>query len=363
MHHHALKNLTFYFLILNFSLTGCSSLSSTDNKIIADAIEFGPPELILGSSGIADSNGTKIWYEVLEPKGEVRGTILLVMGIGQSALVWPKYFTQPLVDEGYRVIRFDHRDIGMSESSAGWNKENAYTLKDMSTDAMAILDTLGIPKAHIVGVSMGGFIAQEIAKNHSHRVATFTSIMSAKQNADGEFPGVSMALYVKIFWAFIRHRRQDNETAAIKLELAMLDIINGDSSQHRDTKQVAERVLYEMRVRRGVDTSAIRKHSIAIAKMESFSQLTEIDSSSSSAPAIPTLIVHGRLDPVIPFASGQQHAKSIAAVKTLWIDDMGHDIAPAHAKLIHAELFSLFTSRSDNKLKDNNSLPLEEKSP
>jgi len=362
MYHHAMKNQIIFFLVLIFFAMGCSNLSSTDKNTIAKAISLGPPELIQGASGIADSSGTKIWYEVLEPKDKVRGTILLVMGIGQSALVWPNYFTQPIVDAGYRVIRFDHRDVGMSDISTKWNKENAYTLKNMSADAMAILDTLEISKAHILGVSMGGFIAQEIAKDYSHRVLTLTSIMSAQQNADGNFPEISMALYVKIFWAFIRYRRQDNETAAIKLELAMLDIINGKSPQHRDTKQVAERVLYEMRFRRGIDTSAIRKHSIAIAKMENpLSNSLNNSTIDDMAPGIPTLIVHGKLDPVIPFASGQQHAESITAAKTLWIDDMGHDIAPAHAKLIHVELFSLLASHPGDISKENLSPSLEEK--
>ncbi len=332
-------------LLIIISLTsGCTNVSSADKKIISDTIVTGPPELILGTMGYADSKGVKIWYEVLEPKGEVKGTLLLIMGIGQSALVWPTYFTQPLIDQGYRVIRFDHRDVGMSDRSLEWNKENAYTLDDMSADAIAILDTLNISAVHVLGVSMGGLIAQNIAQNHPNRVSSLSSIMSAKLDFESELPQISSTLYLKIFWAFARYAWRDSEAGAIKLELAMLDIINGKSDQHRDTKHVAERVLYEIRFRNGINTQAIQKHSIAIAKMEN---IVRPENAVTSQKNIPTLIVHGKLDPVIPFSSGVHHADLTPKATTLWIDNMGHDIAPSHAVLIHNELFSLFERETD----------------
>ena len=110
-------------------------------------------EHITGITGTANNKGVSIFYNAIgKPE---KGNILLVNGHTQTLLDWPTYFFQPLVDAGYRVIRYDNRGVGMSDWMEGWNKTNVYTLEDMATDALAILDDLSIKKAHIIGVSMG----------------------------------------------------------------------------------------------------------------------------------------------------------------------------------------------------------------
>ena len=139
----------------------------------------------------ASINGLTIEYEEHgDPSDE---PLLLVMGLGTQLLGWPLGFVERLVGRGFRVIRFDNRDIGLSTKidappptvrqivlsvvSPRFAKA-AYTLSDMADDAAGLLDHLGIERAHVVGASMGGMIAQTLAIEHPHRVASLTSIMS-----------------------------------------------------------------------------------------------------------------------------------------------------------------------------------------
>ena len=119
----------------------------------------------------ANANGIEIEYEAF---GDRSGApLLLIAGLGAQMISWDEDFCGLLASRGFRVIRFDNRDAGRSR----W-AEAAYTLDDMAADAAALLESLGIPAAHVVGASMGGFIAQLVALDHPDRVLTLTSIMS-----------------------------------------------------------------------------------------------------------------------------------------------------------------------------------------
>ena len=110
-------------------------------------------------TGFAANGENNIWYEVIKPEGESRGTVLLIMGLSADALAWPDYFIRGFTDAGFQVIRFDNRGVGMTDWDA-FNPESPYSLSDMSDDALAVLDELEIAKAHIAGVSLGGMISQ-----------------------------------------------------------------------------------------------------------------------------------------------------------------------------------------------------------
>src|SRR5262249_31276984 len=145
-----------------------------------------------GREGKVQANGITIAYESFGPSD--RETMLLIMGYGAQLTAWPVELCDELVKRGYRVLIFDNRDIGLSTKfvAAGAPNVNAiieakiagkavtlpYTLDDMAKDAVGLLDALGIKKAHIVGVSMGGMIAQIVAANHSEHTLSLTSIMS-----------------------------------------------------------------------------------------------------------------------------------------------------------------------------------------
>ncbi|MBB5705245.1 alpha/beta fold hydrolase [Sphingopyxis panaciterrulae] len=141
-------------------------------------------------------NGIDITYEDKGPRGAP--AILLVMGLGGQLTLWPDEFVAALNDHGFRTIRYDNRDVGLStrfaaagvpnlkwmfvKAAIGLPVRSAYGLADMAADGMALLDHLGIGRAHIVGASMGGMIAQHIAARHAERVLTLTSIMSTTGN-------------------------------------------------------------------------------------------------------------------------------------------------------------------------------------
>ena len=137
------------------------------------------------------SNGIDIEYESLGDPGAP--AILLIMGLGMQLIAWPDAFCRHLVDRGFRVIRFDNRDVGLSGQFTGGKRPNVfwamlaarlrlplrppYTLEDMGRDAVGLMDGLGIGKAHVVGASMGGMIAQVLAARFPQRVLSLTSIM------------------------------------------------------------------------------------------------------------------------------------------------------------------------------------------
>ena len=143
------------------------------------------------SEGKVASNGIEIWYEDFgDPSNP---SVLLVMGYATQATAWAPELIDPIVDAGYHVVRFDNRDIGYST----WIDDyaaNPYTLDDMAADGISLMDSLKINRAHVIGVSMGGFIAQLIAINYPHRVLSLISWMSTYWLDDPDIPAMSEEL-------------------------------------------------------------------------------------------------------------------------------------------------------------------------
>src|SRR5439155_1134162 len=130
------------------------------------------------------ANGIRLWYETFGSASDP--PVLLIMGLGAQAISWDETFCRRLADGGRYVIRYDNRDVGLSQ----WFDDDStpYTLNEMADDAVGLLDALGITRAHVVGVSMGGMIAQVVAITHPERVLTLTSIMSTTGAGDVEPP-------------------------------------------------------------------------------------------------------------------------------------------------------------------------------
>ncbi len=166
-------------------------LPSLTNRIIDKTLEKHNYSL-KGEQGYAVNDDTKIWYESIQPEDTMKGHIILIMGISNNALAWPDYFIKSLTDGGYNVIRYDNRGTGMSDWVADWSTENAYSLEDMADDAIAILDTLNIQEAHVIGVSLGGMIAQTISIKYPERVTTLVSMISTGDILDPELPSINM---------------------------------------------------------------------------------------------------------------------------------------------------------------------------
>ena len=144
------------------------------NTVIAEVMKSSVPNFVTGNQGFVTSGSTKIWYEEICPHESPKGTIILFMGISNDALGWPQNFLNTLIDSGYRVIRYDYRGTGLSD----W-LTNQYSLKDLASDAKAIFDTLRIAKANLVGISLGGMVAQEFAINYPEHTQSLVCMMSS----------------------------------------------------------------------------------------------------------------------------------------------------------------------------------------
>ena len=316
-------------------MMGCSSQTGIDDDIITRVIEQGPDSLVTGTENFAHNGERSIWYEVRMPDSVPRGTVILVMGIGQTAMVWPDYFIDSLTDEGYRVIRFDNRETGLTTWTDNANSDQPYSLADMGDDAIAVLDMEGIDSAHVVGASMGGVIAQQIAFHHPSRVSSFTSLMSMPVIV---IPPTSFLL--KMMWPTLLYGWQKSERSEIKFLIALQGLINGKADNPVNVERTANYVLYEMRYRNGRNRDAVLHQGAAVEQEAA----NPIDISEIT---VPTLIIHGKQDPVIPFdVGGPVTAELISHANTLWIENMGHNFSEANNVLMIDALISLFESSS-----------------
>lgn len=305
--------------------TAVPPLPPGTNEIIDQVLEAELPELVTGQSGFAQSG--EIWYEMLEPAGEPKGTILLVMGISGDGLGWPPAFLQALVDAGYQVIRYDQRGTGLSDWVEEWDSENPYTLHDMADDGVAILDDLGIEQAHLVGISMGGMTAQQIAVDHPGRVATLATVMSSCDITDSSRPPISIDVVTDLTLASLKYGLIGGERNTIKQYVAARQALMGDTPYDLDTKNIAEQVLYNLRERRGFNPRVSAQHNAAVLAAEPrFDALRQLD--------IPTLVLHGRSDPFIPFEHGLKCAAIIPGARAVWVEGMGHDIPDVFNEIV-----------------------------
>jgi pimeloyl-ACP methyl ester carboxylesterase len=301
------------------------------DAIISRVLQDPLPLFVTGQTGIVQSGGVGIWYESVQPAQPSSGAVLLVMGIANDALGWPQAFIDGLVDAGYQVIRYDHRGTGMSD----WDTGAGYSLTDMADDAVAVLGTLGIEHAHVVGVSMGGMIAQEIARAHPTRVSSLVLLMSSGHIEDPDIDPVSREVAIELIKAGLKYGLIGGERNLIKLHVASRVILRGDADYAVDVQATAEQVLYNLRARRGYNHAASRAHQAAVRRSGSrLEQLRQL--------RVPTLVAHGRADPLIPIAHSEKLVQTIPDARPLWVDDMGHDLPAALIEPICSALVAHF---------------------
>lgn len=305
------------------------------DETIERVLEAELPDVVQGQTGYADSGGVEIWYESIEPQGTPKGTVLLIMGIGNDALAWPGYFLQPMVDAGYRVVRHDHRGTGLSDWMEDWDAAQPYTLEDMAGDGVAVMDDLGVEKAHVVGISLGGMIAQQMAISYPERVASLTSIMSSGDAQDPELPGLSIEMATELTKLGIKYGLVRSEKSTLKMVLASQQLLMGDPPYELDVQTIAKQVLYNLRQRRGYNPQASQQHAAAtIASGSRYRELARLE--------VPALIIHGTSDPLIPIAHGEKCAQTIPGARTLWVEGMGHDLPRIFVEPILAAMFQHF---------------------
>lgn len=272
------------------------------------------------------ANGIDIEYdECGEPTAP---PLLLIMGLGAQMILWREEFCQQLASRGYRVVRFDNRDVGKSTwfddrgvpdvlaaVTAALMRQPVtapYQLRDMAADAAGLLDALRIAPAHVVGASMGGMIAQTMVIEFPDRVRSLTSIMSSTGNPD--LPPATPAAMSALL-APLPTNRDESVDRAVSVFRAI-----GSPGFPFDEPEV--RMLATLAYDRGFNPTGVAR------------QLVAILASGNRKPAlqavrVPTLVIHGAGDPLIPSEAGRDTASAIHGAELLLIDGMGHDLPRA----------------------------------
>jgi pimeloyl-ACP methyl ester carboxylesterase len=262
----------------------------------------------------AKSNGIELEYETIGNPDDP--ALLLIMGFTAQLIAWDDAFCQLLADQGFHVIRFDNRDVGLSsriegdvdlgELFGGTIKNIPYSLDDMADDAAGLLDALGIEQAHIVGASMGGMIAQLVAIRHPEKTRSLCSIMSTTGDPTvGQPTPEAMA-------ALMQPAATSREDA-VASGIATGRIL---SPVHFDEAKAADRAgrSYD----RAFDPKGVARQMAAIG--------TQADRTPALANvAVPALVIHGRPDPLVTVSGGEATAKAIPGAELLVFDEMGHD--------------------------------------
>jgi pimeloyl-ACP methyl ester carboxylesterase len=278
-----------------------------------------PMPAVAAGERFAKANGLTLCYETFGDPAHP--SIVLIMGLGAQMIAWDAAFCALLADGGFHVVRFDNRDIGRSTHMTAAEVPNVmammgmaalgrmpavpYLLADMAADTVGLMDALGIERAHIVGASMGGAIAQEIALRHAARVRSLTCVFSTT-GAPGLPPPTPEAMA-----ALLKAPPRDRETYI---------------AQHRDTLRVlrgphipedpatVERAgqLYD----RGLNPAGVvRQLAAIIASGDRTARLADI--------AVPTLVIHGDADPLIRVEAGHAIVKAVGRATIDIIRGMG----------------------------------------
>ena len=281
------------------------------------------------------ANGIEIEYEIFGP--ETGEPLLLIMGLGGQLTRWPMPLVDKLVGEGFRVIRYDNRDIGLSTwldaagapdlstvfgaIAKGQKPDAPYLLSDMADDAAGLLDVLGIARAHVAGVSMGGMIAQMLAAQHPAKVLSLVSVMSTTGN-----PAVPPATPEAQAVLFGRPEKTDIDSL----------------TEHALNAQVAIQspawpvVPDELRPRLRADIERAH-HPVGVLR-----QMVAVIASGDRRAALktitaPTVVLHGADDPLVRVEGGRDTAATIPGAELRIIDGMGHDLpAGVHDAFVDA---------------------------
>ena len=266
----------------------------------------------------ATANGIEICYETIGDGSNP--DLLLIMGLGGQMIQWPDDFCTRLASRGYHVVRFDNRDVGLSTkfdeagmpdlgAAMAGGGTPAYTLDEMAADAAGLLDALHIEAAHVVGVSMGGMVAQLLALDHAAKVLSLTSVMSHVGGEDA-VPPTPEAM------AAVLSERPTNREEVIATALQARKVIGStgfpvDEDRIRDlAARSFDRCFNPPGFARqiaAIMTAPSRRHRLA-------------------SVSVPACVIHGEADPLVPVDNGRRTAESLGDAELVVIPGMGHDL-------------------------------------
>jgi pimeloyl-ACP methyl ester carboxylesterase len=289
-------------------------------------------------------NGIQIEYDTF---GEVGSKpLLMIKGVGQQMITWSEDFCSLLAQAGHYVIRYDHRDVGLSSKlenektpelaeivtavAQGQKIKPPYTLDDMAADSIGLLDALGIEKAHVCGMSMGSAIAQVLTISYPSRVLSLTLMMTSTGNPD--VPSTKPEGL-----AAILAPQPDQREAYIDHHLKTFRILSSPKFPFNEEKhrQLAGR-LFD----RSYYPVGMNRHFLAVLAQENRKP-------ALAGLKIPALIIHGAADPLVPVEAGKDAAEAIPGSELLIIEGMGHDL-PAEVWPAVVEAMSKNTAKGQS---------------
>ena len=256
-------------------------------------------------------------------------TILLIMGLGAQMLFWPDFFCKSLIDQGFHVIRFDNRDIGLSSKirhqgphlnsyklmgrfALGLPNDGApYNLFDMADDVALLIDRLGIEKPHILGASMGGMISQILAAKYPEKIDKVGLLFTSNNQPLLPPP------FPKQLFSLIGKPESRDEEVIVNHSLKVFHMIGSPGYINQVEAIQTARKLY----RRSYHPAGVLQQFLAILCTGS---LLKLDKQIKK----PTLVLHGSKDRLLPPSHGKAVAKAISGAKFELIEGMGHDIPP-----------------------------------
>jgi len=279
---------------------------------------------------IVEANGLRIDCEVHgEPGAPV---VLLIMGLGMPAALWPDALIETLTDAGFRVVTFDNRDAGGSTRFEGVRVPNVlraiwrslrrrpvaapYTLYDMAADTVGVLDALGIERVHVVGASMGGMIGQVVTARYPDRVRSLTSIMSNSGNPERR---IAFGRWKALRALLHRPPPPDDHAAVVRHLTRVFGVIGSPAYRH---ELESMRPLFERVARRGLYRAGTSRQMLAILSTGDRRPLL-------GQIAAPTLVLHGADDPLVPEAAGRDTAAHVPGAAFEVVPGMGHDFPPS----------------------------------
>jgi pimeloyl-ACP methyl ester carboxylesterase len=278
--------------------------------------------LALTQSGKTPVNSIEIYYETFgKPENPA---ILLIMGLDAQCVIYSENVINPLVKAGFYVIRFDNRDIGLSTwMNDTWHRSRPYSLEDMAKDSVELLNFLQIKQAHLIGVSMGGMIAQHIAIDFPEKVLSLTSIMSSGFTLNPAiFSKFSHKLIVRLAPFLIKRFYFKNKYSEHKVSvgsyIATYRLLRGKRFEF-DEPHLRQVFTESIEVRKGQNPRARYQQFCAI--VASGSRLKKLGQIKA-----PTLVIHGTADPLVNPKHAEVYAPLIPNSKLLMIEGMGHEL-------------------------------------
>jgi len=282
-------------------------------------------------------------FEVVDAGDRCAPAVVLINGLGHQLTYWPSELIDALLAAGYRVIRFDNRDTGLTQSLGSVANPNfiwfmvrnhfglpatpPYTLQDMADDVVGILDGLAIDAAHVVGISMGAMIGQRLALAAPGRVLSLASVMGSSGAAG--LPGPSLAVIKRL------RQRPPKEREALLDHMTAMQLMIGSPAWPADPATIRRQMAAALD--RAHRPEGFMRQVIAIAADKQRAGLL-------GGIRVPTLVVHGKADPLIPFPAAEDTQRRIPGARLLAVDGMGHDLPPGLCPYLAGELAAHFAN-------------------